>query len=63
MIEASIAELMGACTKAGAIRTDIPTSDIFAALAGIALTSAKPEQRAQAERFLDLTLDGLRRTA
>ncbi|MGP3770335.1 TetR/AcrR family transcriptional regulator [Streptomyces sp. SDT5-1] len=63
MIEASIAELMGACTKAGVIRTDIPTSDIFAALAGIALTSARPEQRAQAERLLDLTLDGLRRTA
>ncbi|MEB8342446.1 TetR/AcrR family transcriptional regulator [Streptomyces endophyticus] len=63
MIEASIAELMEACKEAGAIRSDIPTSDIFAALAGIALTSARPEQRAQAERLLDLTLDGLRRTA
>jgi hypothetical protein len=32
-----------------------------AALAGIALTSAEPEQREQAERLLDLTLDGLMR--
>jgi hypothetical protein len=28
-------------------------------LAGIALTSPKPEQREQAERLLDLILDGL----
>jgi hypothetical protein len=35
---------------------------MFAALAGIALTSARPEQREQAERLLDLTLDGLRPT-
>ena len=63
LIEASIAELMDACRAAGAIRSDIPTSDIFAALAGIALTSASPHQRAQAERLLDLTLDGLRFSA
>lgn len=32
---------------------------MFAALTGIALTSAKPEQREQAERLLDLTMSGL----
>ncbi|MFI6149179.1 TetR/AcrR family transcriptional regulator [Streptomyces sp. NPDC051109] len=60
MIQSAIAALMDACAEAGAIRTDIGPTDMFAALAGIALTSAKPEQRAQAERLLDLTLDGLR---
>ncbi|MFF7725776.1 TetR/AcrR family transcriptional regulator [Streptomyces sp. NPDC008001] len=60
MIRDAIATLMDACAAAGAIRADISPADMFAALAGIALTSAKPEQRAQAERLLDLTLDGLK---
>ncbi|MFK0050173.1 TetR/AcrR family transcriptional regulator [Streptomyces sp. NPDC090741] len=59
MIQSAITALMDACADAGAIRTDISATDLFAALAGIALTSAKPEQREQAERLLDLTLDGL----
>ncbi|KPI34224.1 regulatory protein TetR [Actinobacteria bacterium OV450] len=61
MIRSAITALMDACAEAGAIRTDIGPADMFAALAGIALTSAEPEQREQAERLLDLTLDGLRR--
>ncbi|TDD24767.1 TetR/AcrR family transcriptional regulator [Nonomuraea diastatica] len=60
MIQAAIAVLMDACAAAGEIRTDISPADMGAALAGIALTSAKPEQREQAERLLDLTLDGLK---
>ncbi|MEV5239533.1 helix-turn-helix domain-containing protein [Streptomyces cinnamoneus] len=60
MIQTAITSLMDACTAAGAIRSDISPTDMFAALAGIALTSAKPEQREQAERLLDLTLDGLK---
>jgi hypothetical protein len=32
---------------------------MFAALTGVALASGRPEQREQAERLLDLTLDGL----
>ncbi|MDT0447812.1 TetR/AcrR family transcriptional regulator [Streptomyces hesseae] len=59
MIQAALTDLMDACAAAGAIRTDISPSDMVAALAGIALTSAQPEQRKQAERLLDLTLDGL----
>jgi Transcriptional regulator len=55
MIQAAITALMDACAAAGTIRTDISPSDMGAALAGIALTSAKPEQREQAERILDLT--------
>ncbi|MFE9646253.1 TetR/AcrR family transcriptional regulator [Streptomyces sp. NPDC006365] len=59
MIQAAITALMDACAAAGSIRTDISPTDLGAALAGIALTSAQPEQREQAERLLDLTLDGL----
>ncbi|AXK35972.1 TetR/AcrR family transcriptional regulator [Streptomyces armeniacus] len=59
MIQAAIARLMDACADAGVIRTDISPADLGAALAGIALTSAEPGQREQAERLLDLTLDGL----
>ncbi|MFD7918991.1 TetR/AcrR family transcriptional regulator [Streptomyces sp. NPDC059740] len=60
MIEAAVTTLMEACGAAGQIRSDIGPADMFAALAGIALTSARPEQREQAERLLDLVLDGLR---
>lgn len=51
---------LDACAAVGAIRTDVPASDIGAALEGIALTSAGPGHREQAERLLDLMLDGLR---
>jgi AcrR family transcriptional regulator len=60
LIQAALASLLEAGTTAGAIRSDIGPTDMFAALAGIALTSAKPEQRQQADRLLDLTLDGLK---
>ncbi|MFI0774290.1 TetR/AcrR family transcriptional regulator [Streptomyces sp. NPDC021212] len=60
MIQTALTSLMDAATAAGTIRPDINPTDMFAALTGIALTSAKPEQRDQAERLLDLTLDGLR---
>jgi len=59
MIEAAITSLMSACAAAGLIRTDIQPTDVGAALEGIALTSAGEEHRQQAERLLDLTLDGL----
>ncbi|MFE3758128.1 hypothetical protein ACFXO9_27805 [Nocardia tengchongensis] len=42
----------------GAIRPDISATDI---VAGITLASGKPEQREQAERLVDSTLDGFRR--
>ncbi|MFD0690061.1 TetR/AcrR family transcriptional regulator [Actinomadura fibrosa] len=59
MIHAALTVLMDACAAAGEIRTDIGPADIATALEGIALTSAGPERRQQAERLLDLTLDGL----
>ncbi|MER5548566.1 helix-turn-helix domain-containing protein [Streptomyces sp. NPDC002589] len=62
LIQTAITALMKAGTAVGALRSDIRPTDLFAALAGIALTSAHPEQRDQAERLLDLTLDGLTST-
>jgi Transcriptional regulator len=59
MILDALTALLDAAATAGTIRSDISPTDMFAALTGIALTSGKPEQREQAERLLDLTLDGL----
>ncbi|MFI6445611.1 TetR/AcrR family transcriptional regulator [Kitasatospora sp. NPDC050543] len=59
MMLAALTSLLAAGVEAGTIRSDIGPTDMFAALTGIALASGKPEQRAQAERLLDLTLDGL----
>ncbi|MFE6748691.1 TetR/AcrR family transcriptional regulator [Kitasatospora purpeofusca] len=59
LVRAAVATLMEACAAAGAIRTDIGPADLAAALEGIALTSAGADRRPQAERLLDLTLDGL----
>ncbi|MFF0063158.1 TetR/AcrR family transcriptional regulator [Streptomyces sp. NPDC005279] len=55
----ALTSLLNAGVGAGTIRSDIGATDMFAALTGIALASGKPEQREQAERLLDLTLDGL----
>ncbi|MGW4769009.1 TetR/AcrR family transcriptional regulator [Nocardia sp. NPDC004278] len=56
----ALTSLLEAGSRAGAIRSDIGATDMFAALTGIALASGKVEQRQQAERLLDLTFDGLR---
>ncbi|MFD6192893.1 TetR/AcrR family transcriptional regulator [Streptomyces sp. NPDC060275] len=63
LIQSALTALMDAAAADGEIRSDIRSTDMFAALAGIALTSARPDQREQAERLLDLLLDGLRPTA
>ncbi|MEV0264111.1 TetR family transcriptional regulator [Streptomyces sp. NPDC050617] len=59
MIQSALRTLVEAGAAAGTIRPDIRPTDLFAALAGIALTSAAPEQRGQAERLIDITLRGL----
>ncbi|MEU6218987.1 helix-turn-helix domain-containing protein [Streptomyces sp. NPDC047022] len=64
LIMTALTSLLDAATTAGTIRPDISAPDMFAALTGVALASGKPDQREQAERLLDLILDGLRhRTA
>ncbi|NUP34341.1 MAG: TetR/AcrR family transcriptional regulator [Streptomycetaceae bacterium] len=61
MMMDALTALMDAGVADGTVRVDIGPADLFAALTGIALAVGKPEQRDQAERLLDLTLDGLTR--
>ena len=60
LIMTALTSLMDAARAAGTIRSDVSPAVMFAALTGVALASGKPEEREQAERLLDLTLDGLR---
>ncbi|MFF4315718.1 TetR/AcrR family transcriptional regulator [Streptomyces sp. 900105755] len=45
----------------GVIRGDVPSPDILTALAGVTLAAGAAHQRAQAERLLDLLMDGITR--
>jgi AcrR family transcriptional regulator len=56
----AITALLGAGAAAGTLRGDMQPVDVFASLAGIALTAGEPGQRDQAGRLLDLLMDGLR---
>jgi AcrR family transcriptional regulator len=58
---AAVAELLDAGAAAGAIRDDVQPEDVMASLSGISLAAGAPEQQEQAERLLDLLMDGLRR--
>ncbi|MFC6086706.1 TetR/AcrR family transcriptional regulator [Sphaerisporangium aureirubrum] len=59
MMLESLSSLLEAGIADGSIRADITPDDLLACLVGIALAARKPEQRAQAERLLDLSMDGL----
>lgn len=56
----AIAEMLRAGAAAGTLRSDVPPGDVLASLAGVSLTSGEPAQRDQANRLLDLLIDGLR---
>lgn len=60
LIMTALTSLMDAAAAAGTIRSDVSPAVMFAALTGVALASGKPEEREQADRLLDLILDGLR---
>ncbi|GHF18496.1 TetR family transcriptional regulator [Streptomyces spiralis] len=60
LIMNALTSLLDAATAARTIRSDISATVMFAALTGVAIASGKPEEREQAERLLDLILDGLR---
>ncbi|MEU3985987.1 helix-turn-helix domain-containing protein [Streptomyces sp. NPDC026672] len=62
MMLSALASLLDAGAGAGTVRADITPADLLAALTGVALAAGGPGQRAQAERLLDLTLDGLSTT-
>jgi AcrR family transcriptional regulator len=46
----------------GVIREDVPSSDILMSLAGVTLVAGAVHQRVQAERLLDLLMDGVTRS-
>jgi AcrR family transcriptional regulator len=58
MLEA-ISVLRHAGVEAGVVRPDIAPPDVLAMLTGTALAAGRPEQREQAERLLDFTLDAM----
>jgi AcrR family transcriptional regulator len=59
----AITAILDAGRTAGDLRADISAEDIAASLLGIFGVAGKPEQRAQANRLLNLLMDGLRPTA
>jgi len=52
--------LLQATAAAGDIRTDVCADDVLIGLSGVALAAGQPSQREQANRLLDLLMDGLR---
>ncbi len=58
-----ITTILDAGTAAGDLRADITAEDIAASLIGIFTVAGKPGQHAQADRLLDLLMDGLRSRA
>ncbi|MCO1599005.1 TetR/AcrR family transcriptional regulator [Micromonospora sp. RHAY321] len=53
----ALGRLLDAGIAAGTLRADVETGDVLAGLSGISLASG---ERAQADRLLDLLMDGLR---
>lgn len=56
---AALTSLLTAGRADGTLRADVTPEDVFAALTGVALAAGGQDQREQAERLLDLLLDGL----
>jgi hypothetical protein len=59
----AVTALLEAGAAAGTLRSDVEAVDVFASLAGVALTAGEPAQRDQAARLLNLLMDGLRYSA
>ena len=56
----AITTILDAGSAAGDLRADISAEDIAASLIGIFTVAGKPEQHTQANRLLNLLMDGLR---
>ena len=56
----AITTILDAGRAAGDLRADISAEDIAASLLGILTVASKPEQHTQANRLLNLLMDGLR---
>ena len=61
LLTGAIEEFRLAGIAQGAIRGDVPAPDILMNLAGVTLVAGTAQQRAQAERLLDLLMDGVTR--
>jgi AcrR family transcriptional regulator len=59
----ALQRLLDACAKAGAVRADVEAFDVLLGLGGIALIAGAPDQAPQAQKLIDLLIDGLRYTA
>ncbi|GGO35762.1 TetR/AcrR family transcriptional regulator [Deinococcus humi] len=59
-IHGALDSLLRHAIQAGVIRPDAKVSDVMQAMSGVWLVSAEREWRDQAERLLDLLMDGLR---
>lgn len=55
----AVEELRLAGVTQGVLREDVPSGDILMSLAGVTLAAGGEHQRAQAERLLDLLMDGM----
>ncbi|MCU1655811.1 MAG: TetR/AcrR family transcriptional regulator [Pseudonocardiales bacterium] len=56
----AITTLVHAASKAGTVRSDVEPEDVLTSLSGVSLAAGAPAQREQADRLLDLLMDGLR---
>jgi AcrR family transcriptional regulator len=61
LLTAAIEEIRLAGIAQQVIRDDVPATDVIMALAGITLIAGEGAQRPQAERLLDLLMDGITR--
>ncbi len=59
-LSAAIQTMLDAGVSTGSLRGDVRADDVVSSLAGILLVSGEPDQREQADRMLDLLMDGLR---
>lgn len=60
---AAISALVDAGKTAAVVREDIEPADVLVSLSGVSLVAGEPQQRDQAQRLLDLLMDGLRHGA
>jgi AcrR family transcriptional regulator len=59
-LSAAIQTMLDAGASAGSLRGDVRAEDVSACLAGVLVVTGTPDQRHQAERILDLLMEGLR---
>jgi hypothetical protein len=59
-LSAAIQTLLDAGAAAGSLRGDVRAEDVSACLAGVLVVTGTRDQRHQAERILDLLMEGLR---